>query len=34
MSLHLKEHIKNFSDLAFDVVDQDQSSYLDAKEIT
>ena len=30
---HLKDHIKNFSDLAFDIVDDDGSGYLDANEI-
>ena len=34
MTLHLKDQIKNFSDLAFDLVDKDNSSFLDANEIT
>ena len=34
MCMHLKEYIKNFSDHAFDLVDTDESGYLDAEEIT
>ena len=32
--MHLKENIRNFSDLAFDLVDEDQSGQLDAAEIS